>query len=45
MPLIQTPNDGGSQVTSYALYWNQGSGTVFTPFMGVASDNLNRFGV
>ena len=45
MPEIVTPHDGGSPITSYGLYWNQGSGTTYYPIVGTVSDNLNRIAV
>ncbi len=43
MPEIQGLNDGGSDILSYALFWNSGSGSVFTEVVGEASDNLDRY--
>ena len=42
MPEIADGEDGESDITSYALYWNSGSGTVFTALVGEASDSLSR---
>ena len=35
--------DGGSDVISYALFWNSGSGSVFTEVVGETTDNLDRY--
>lgn len=43
MPEITGTQTGGSDITSYALYWNQGSGTTFFEILGETTDNLNRF--
>ncbi len=43
MPEITGLNTGGSDITSYALYWNMGSGTVFYEIIGETVDNLVRF--
>lgn len=41
MPEITGNNTGGSAITSYALFWNQGSGVTFVEVTGYTSDNLN----
>jgi hypothetical protein len=33
---------GGSDITSYALEWNAGAGTLFFEIIGESTDNLNR---
>jgi len=47
MPALTDNSDqsGGTQITSYALEWNNGFGTSFTEVVGgpIGSDNLNRF--
>lgn len=42
MPAIPNGEDGESAITSYALYWNSGSGSVFTALVGEASDSTAR---
>lgn len=42
MPEITGSSTGGAAITSYALYWNSGSGTTFTALVGVSSANTNR---
>jgi len=43
MPLITGLLTGGSDIISYALYWNSGSGTLFTDIIGFSVDSLDRF--
>ena len=33
---------GGTDITSYALEWNAGAGTLFFEVIGESTDNLNR---
>lgn len=42
MPEITGTATGGSDITSYSLEWNSGSGTIFTSLVGTSSDNMNR---
>lgn len=42
MPEIVDPNSGNAAITSYALYWNAGSGTTFSALVGVLSANTAR---
>lgn len=43
MPEINGTATGGSDIISYALFWNSGSGTTFTEIVGESTNNLNRF--
>ena len=43
MPEITGTRTGGSDIISYALFWNQGSGTNFVEVVGYTAPNLNRF--
>lgn len=40
MPSITGSNTGGTDITSYALFWNQGSGVNFVEVVGYTTDNL-----
>lgn len=41
MPVVSGANDGGSSITSYVLYWdNGGSGIDFSSLIGENSLNL-----
>lgn len=43
MPEISSSDDGGSEIISYALYWNSGSGSTFTEITGETTLNTDRF--
>lgn len=40
MPEVASTDDGGSDITSYNLEWDSGTGNTFTEVVGYSSDNL-----
>ena len=40
MPEVAVINTGGSDITSYNLEWDSGTGSTFTEIVGYTTDNL-----
>ena len=40
MPEVASSNTGGSDIISYNLEWNSGSGTTFTEIVGYTTNNM-----